>query len=240
MRLKGRVAWITGGGRGIGAAIALAFADEGADVAVSSRTASEIASVAKQVQAKGRRGLSVWADVGDRRSVDAAVTEILGTLGRIDILVNNAALYGAQPVTDVSEKSWGEVLDVNLSGPFRCAQAVLPQMIARGSGRIINIGSIHGLVGDAHAAAQCASKFGLTGLTLSMAETLRPKGIAVNIVCPGAVAKADPAVNPLSAKVPPENVARLCVFLASDEAASMTGSVVTISGTTHAPISLKP
>lgn len=214
--LRGKIAWITGGGRGLGAAIAERFAAEGAEVVVSSREAG------------------IQADVRDREQVDAAVAQIRERFGRIDVLVNNAGVYGAASIADVDEADWTDAIETNLGGPYRCSQAALKLM--PDGGRIIHIGSIHGLVGDANAAPQCASKFGLIGLAQSMAQALRTRQITVNVVCPGAI----DAGAGLTEKVSKESVAALCAFLASAEAAQITGAVISIPGTTHAKITLKP
>ena len=216
--LRGKIAWITGGGRGLGSAIAERFAAEGAEVVVSSREAG------------------IQADVRDREQVDAAAAQIRERFGRVDILVNNAGVYGGSSIEDVDEAAWTDAIETNLGGPFRCSQAALKLM--PDGGRIIHVGSIHGLVGDAQAAPQCASKFGLIGLAQSMAAVLRPRNITVNVVCPGSI---DPEGGAgLTEQVSRESVASLCAFLASGEAAQITGAVVSIPGTTHARITLKP
>jgi NAD(P)-dependent dehydrogenase (short-subunit alcohol dehydrogenase family) len=187
MLLKDKSAFITGAGRGIGKGIALAFAQQGCDVAVAARTPSEVEQTAQAVRALGRKALSLACDVTDAEAVCRAVASTLDAFGQIDILVNNAGHACFQPFTELDATEWRRTLDVNLTGPFHCIKAVLPSMIARRSGRIINISSVAGLKPIVDQSAYCASKYGLNGLTYVLALELRPYGIGVHSICPGGV-----------------------------------------------------
>ncbi len=270
-KLSGRVAMITGcsGERGIGRAIAQRLATEGADVVLTSsgtRLAitkptggwAGVESVAKEVRETGRRALTVSLDVRSVAQIAAVVERTLKDLGRLDILVNNAAApAGADrvPVTELSEEAWDTVLDVNLKGVFLCSKAVANAMLAQNiRGRIINIGSDRSKTGRAKVAAYTASKFGLVGFTQAFAMELAPAGITVNTVCPGAVdtervdhfgrgtdgtydeARRAARIAQLSAATPlgrlatPKDVADLTAFLASDEAEYITGQAINLDG----------
>ena len=187
MLMEGKCAFVTGAGRGIGKGIALAFARQGCDVAVAARTEAEIKCTAGEVAALGRRAAAVRCDVADAADVRKAVDEALSALGKIDILVNNAGYACFKPFIELDASEWQRTLDVNLTGAFNCIKAVLPSMIARGGGRIINISSVAGLKPIVDQSAYCASKLGLNGLTYVLAMELRPYGIAVHSICPGGV-----------------------------------------------------
>jgi len=187
MLLEGKCAFVTGAGRGIGKGIALAFARQGCDVAVAARTEAEIKHTAGEVVSLGRRAVALRCDVADAADVRKAIDEALGALGKIDILVNNAGYACFKPFMELDASEWRRTLDVNLTGAFNCIKAVLPSMIARGGGRIINISSVAGLRPIINQSAYCASKFGLNGLTYVLAMELRHYGIAVHSICPGGV-----------------------------------------------------
>ena len=187
MVLEGQSALITGAGRGIGRGIALAFARQGCAIAALARTASELEETVHAVQALGRRAIAVSCDVTDREAVEAAVRAALAAFGQIDLLVNNAGYACFKPFVDLTAEEWRRTLDVNLTGAFHCIQAVLPSMIARRAGRIINISSVAGLKPIAEQSVYCASKYGLNGLTHVLAMELRPYGISVHAICPGGV-----------------------------------------------------
>jgi NAD(P)-dependent dehydrogenase (short-subunit alcohol dehydrogenase family) len=230
MRLHNRIAFITGGGRGIGRAVALGFAREGAHIVVAARTLSELQSVAEAVRATGRRALAAPCDVTDEEQVKAAITTALDEFGRIDILVNNAGIGAMRPVRAQSLGDWNRVLAVNLTGTFLCTKHVWKAMQAQGGGAIINISSLAGRRGYELLSAYSASKWGQIGFTLSAAEEGKPHGIRVNAVAPG---KGDTAIRAAlvedkSKMLQADDHVGVCVFLASDEARYLTGQVIEI------------
>ncbi len=186
--LAHQVALVTGASRGIGAGIALALARAGADVALAARTVPDLEAVAARVQALGRRALVVTADVRDDRSVHVMVESTLETYGRLDILVNNAGLGHFGPIDELTLEQFDEMLGVNLRGPFLCTRAVVPAMKRQGSGAIINIASVAGLVANPNLAGYNATKFGLMGLSEACMLELRHFGIRVSTLCPGSTA----------------------------------------------------
>jgi NAD(P)-dependent dehydrogenase (short-subunit alcohol dehydrogenase family) len=182
------VAIVTGGGRAIGKTIALRLAHDGMDVVVAGPQLHELQAVATQVEALGRRALAVVADVTREEQVLAMAAQARDVLGRIDVLVNNAGIIGpTAPVAATRRADWDDVLAVNLTGAFLCAKAVLPVMIAQRSGRIINIASIAGKIAYALRSPYAVSKWGLIGLTLTLAKEVGEHNIQVNAVCPGPV-----------------------------------------------------
>jgi NAD(P)-dependent dehydrogenase (short-subunit alcohol dehydrogenase family) len=184
--LAGRVAVVTGAGAGIGAGIAVALAEAGAAVAVADVDKASAASMAERIVGGGRRAMPLQVDVSDARQVDAMVRETVATFGGVDILVNNAGIATTEAVEDLSEAEWRRVLDVNLTGPFLCAKAVLPHMRAKGWGRIVNIASVAAKrISFTAAASYTASKAGLLGFTRHLAYEVAPYGINVNAICPG-------------------------------------------------------
>jgi NAD(P)-dependent dehydrogenase (short-subunit alcohol dehydrogenase family) len=234
VRLLDTVALVTGSARGIGRGIALAFARAGADLALVDRAAG-LEAVADEVRALGRRAAVRPADVVREEEVRSAVEATLAEFGRIDVLVNNAGtlvLPGA--ILETTVEAWDTMMAVNARSVFLCSRAVLPGMLARGRGRIVNIGSVAGLRPLPDRAAYCASKHAVTGFTRALALDLRPHGIAVNAICPGAVD------TPLTRRTRPDadrarwlgpgDVADVAVFLASDAARGMTGAVVEVAG----------
>jgi 3-hydroxybutyrate dehydrogenase len=253
MRLRDRVALVTGGGRGIGRAIALALAREGADVAVTARTIAELEQVAAEVRALGRRAAALRCDVAERAQVDAAAEAAAAVLGPVQILVNNAGMAVAAKLTDIDDALWARHLAVNLSGAFYMSRALLPGMLAGGWGRIVNVASIAARAGYPYIAAYAASKHGLLGLTRALAMEVVTSGVTVNAICPGYVASDmtwesarrieartgrsfDEAVRSLAAFSPqrrlvePEEVAALAVLLASEEARSVTAQAWNVDG----------
>ncbi|HYP53319.1 MAG TPA: SDR family NAD(P)-dependent oxidoreductase [Pyrinomonadaceae bacterium] len=255
MKLKGRLAFITGGGRGIGRAVALALAREGACVAVAARTETEVARVAEELRAAcGVEAAHVVCDVSDAASVARAFSFVAETFGRApDILVNNAGLAESAPLARISDDFWQRHLAVNLSGTFYCMRAALPPMVERGWGRVINMASVAGKTGSAYIAAYAASKHGVLGLTRSAAVEVAAKGVTVNAICPGYVetdmtaraienitAKTGrPAeearehltkLNPQGRIIEPEEVAALALLLASDEGRGINGQAINIDG----------
>ena len=253
MKLPDRVALVTGGGRGIGRAIALAFAKEGARVAVTARTETELDAVAAEIRALGREALAVPCDVGERAQVDDAVRRVADGLGPVEILVNNAGIAVSAKLQDTDDALWERHLRVNLTGAFLVTRAVLPGMLAARWGRIINIASIAGRQGYPLIAAYTASKHGLLGLTRALAQEVVAAGVTVNAICPGYVAteltwagarniqkrtgrayeeavQALAAFSPQKRLIEPEEVAALAVLLASDEARSVTAQAWNVDG----------
>ena len=242
MKLEGRVALVTGAGRGIGRSIALRLAKEGARVALIARTTSELAETERLGRQAGRLALSLPADVTERGAADRCVAATEAELGPVDILINNAGVFVWRPFLRLTPEEWDRVIATNLTGAANFCRAVLPGMVERRRGRIVNVASVHGIRGDANVSAQSAAKFGLIGLTQSLAREFREHNIAVNAVCPGAVENkedetgaADRAA-PLAEKLWPRDVARTVLFLASDDAAAITGAALEVLGGTHLAI----
>ena len=219
MKLRGKVAVVTGGGRGIGKAIALAFAREGAHIAPISRQGSsaEVQAVSKEAEALGVKALPLSADVSLKADVQTAIQQAIDTFGRVDILVNNAGIAKHNPVADIVEEDWDRTMAVNLKGVFLCCQAVMPVMMKQQSGSIINISSMAGKRGSVGYAAYSASKFGVMGLTESLAREARPHGIRVHSLCPGPVSSVLRASNHPEDVVGnlmlPEDVAEIAILM---------------------------
>jgi NAD(P)-dependent dehydrogenase (short-subunit alcohol dehydrogenase family) len=235
--LLGRIAWITGAGRGIGRAIALAYADAGASLFLTARTAAEIEDSAKLASERGARVEWCTADVRSKREVEAAHRLALEAYGRIDVLVNNAGVWIEKPLLDFTDEEWALTLDTNVTGLFHCTRAVLPAMKARRRGRIINLASIDGQVGFQNLVPQCTSKFAVVGFTRALAKELWADGVAVTAICPAEVDKSmgwgeGPAQRPgaPAVKLVPADVARAAVFLASDDAEAITGVTLDVYG----------
>lgn len=228
MRLKERIAIVTGGGRGIGRAIALGYAREGAHLILGARTTVEIEAAAAEVRGLGRRALPVTCDVSDEAQVKALVRAALDEFGRVDILVNNAGVGSLRPVWGIPLSAWERTLAVNLTGTFLCTKHVWKPMKAQGGGAIVNISSLGGRRGYPLLAAYCASKWGQIGFTMACAEEGKPDNIRVNAIAPG---KGDTAFRAQvqedkSRMLRAEDHVGAAVFLASDEARYVTGQVV--------------
>jgi NAD(P)-dependent dehydrogenase (short-subunit alcohol dehydrogenase family) len=230
---------VTGASRGIGRSIALRFAEEGARLALVARTEAELLQTASLVEKAGTRTVAVPTDIRDPAGVAASVERAEAELGAIDVLVNNAGVFLWRPFLNLTPEEWDLVIATNLTGAANFCRAVIPGMMKRRRGRIVNVSSIHGMRGEANLAAHSAAKFGLIGLTQSLAREFREFNIAVNAVCPGTVENkedetgaADRAA-PLAEKLWPRDVARTVLFLASDDAAAITGAALEVFGGTH-------
>lgn len=233
MGLANQVAMITGGGRGIGRAIAIAFAREGARVAVCARTEAQIAAVAAEIRVFGGITNSYVVDVADEKEVAETVKRIEADLGVVDLLVNNAAVLKLSPITQTDPDIWDKLIRVNLRGPFICSKAVLPGMMQRRRGRIINIGSLAGRRGYEEQGAYCASKHGLVGLSKVLAIEAQPYGVQVNMVSPGGVLtdlsrelRESRGVSQDSEWMTAEEVARAVVYIAKQDGAATTDEIV--------------
>jgi len=240
--LADKVAVVTGAGRGIGRAVALAYARMGADVACVSRTEENSAKAAAEVEALGRRAWAVAVDVSDTAAVDAAAGKILDDAGRVDILVNNAGVTRDNLLMRMSEEEWDTVINTNLKGAFNFTKALTRPFIKQRSGRIINIASVIGLIGNAGQSNYAASKAALIGFTKSIAKELAPRGITVNAIAPGFIetdmtAALDDKVResiignvPLGRFGSPDDIAHAAVFLAMEPSGYITGQVLTVDG----------
>jgi NAD(P)-dependent dehydrogenase (short-subunit alcohol dehydrogenase family) len=257
LKLANKLAFITGGGRGIGRAIGFAFAAEGASVIVAARTREQVEAVANTVAEQfGMDSLAVECDVANSESVAHAFEQLRQKFGRgPDIVVNNAGIAETELFVKSDEEMWERHLNINLGGTFRCTRAALPEMIERGWGRVINIASIAGKTGAPYISAYAASKHGVLGLTRSLALEVAAQGITVNAICPGYVdtemtshgienivaktgqsaKKALDAIKKMSPQnrlVTPEEVAALAVLLASDEGRGINGQAINVDGGT--------
>jgi 3-oxoacyl-[acyl-carrier protein] reductase len=242
MDLKGKVAIVTGGGQGIGKAIATRLAQSGANVVVADVNLEQAAQTAQEMQALGVDAIAIKVDVSDRASVEAAIKQVLDRFERVDILVNNAGITRDALLLRMKPEDWDLVLTINLTGAFNCTQALLPKLIKQRSGRIINIASVMGLVGNPGQSNYSASKAGLIGFTRSAAKEVASRGITINAIAPGFIETAMTQKLPEAARaemlkhVPlgvvgtPEDVANGVVFLASDMARYITGHVLVIDG----------
>ena len=240
--LANKVAVVTGAGRGIGRAVALAYARMGADVACVSRTEENSAKAAAEVEALGRRAWAVAVDVSDTAAVDAAAGKILDDAGRVDILVNNAGVTRDNLLMRMSEEEWDTVINTNLKGAFNFTKALTRPFIKQRSGRIINIASVIGLIGNAGQSNYAASKAALIGFTKSVAKELAPRGITANAIAPGFIetdmtaALNDKVRESIIGNVPlgrfgsPDDIAHAAVFLALEASGYITGQVLTVDG----------
>ena len=242
MRLKDKVAIITGSGKGIGEAAAKLFAKEGAKVVGCARTIEQANKVAQEIVEAGGEAFAVQADVSKREDVQNLVKQTMEKYGKIDILINNAGVTADARLVKMTDEQFDKVIDINLKGTFMVGQEVAKVMLEQGSGSIVNITSVVGLYGNFGQSNYAATKFGVIGMTKTWAKELSPKGIRVNAVAPGFI--ATPMVETMPEKVldtmkdkaplkrlgTPEDVAYAFLFLASDESSFVTGSVLSVDG----------
>jgi 3-oxoacyl-[acyl-carrier protein] reductase len=242
-RLKTRVAIITGAGQGIGRALALGLAGEGAEVVVADVNHEKAASVKREIEASGGTALATNTDVSNQDSVQGMVDESLREFGKVDILINNAGIFPVSSVEEMKEEDWDRVIGTNLVGAFLCSRAVAGKFLQQRSGRIISMTSGRAFQGAKNAAHYASSKAGIIGFSKSLALELAPRQITVNVICPGITDTAQPRghqseeqIYAQAEKIPlgrigqPEDLVGTAVFLASDAAAFITGQTVIVNG----------
>ena len=248
-----RIALVTGAGRGIGRSIAIQLAKDGVDVAVTSRTESELDEVVAQIEATGSRGLKLIGDMEAHDSLAGLVESVESELGSVNVLVNNAGIGSSsapQPFKDFDDAFWHKTMSINVTAPYLLTKAVLPAMIEAKWGRIINIASINSKVSAFHGAAYAVSKHALGGLTKSVAMEHAMDGITVNAVCPGVTATKmnddrihydvdrtgtsfediEAGASLLGRRIAPDEIADMAVYLARDEARAITGQLINVCG----------
>jgi len=242
MLLKDKVALITGAGRGIGKAIAMAFAKEGADIVIGDVNQLDAENTSREIEAIGPKSLALAMDVTDSVKVDEAINKILDKFGKVDILVNNAGITKDNLLLRMSQMEWDAVLNVNLKGTFNCIKAVSRSMIKQRYGKIVNIASIIGIIGNPGQANYSASKAGIIALTKTAAKELASRNINVNAVAPGFIQTEMTAKLPEDLKekmkqvIPmdkfgtPEDVAAVCLFLVSENSSYITGQTIVVDG----------
>lgn len=253
--LHSRVAIVTGAGRGIGRAIALALADQGAVLLVTARTRSELDHLVSDVHEKGGHAVAMVADLADPSAPAEIVRTAIAVYRTVDILVNNAGVVSAvdpRPLADFRDEFWNLTMAVNLTAPYLLSKAVLPTMLEKRRGRIINIASLAGKTGLVHGCAYAASKHGILGLTRTLALEVADQGITVNAVCPGPVRGAandqrirydadrlgisihdlERKMTPLGRRLDPVEIAAMIMFLAGDESGAITGQSINVCGGT--------
>jgi 3-oxoacyl-[acyl-carrier protein] reductase len=241
--LRGRVALVTGAGRNIGRAIVLELAGRGADVVVNARESkAEAEAVAGEARALGVRALVALGDVGRAETVRRIADQALAEFGKVDILVNNAAIRPHGPFLEISDAEWHQVIDVDLHSAYYACKACLPGMVAQGWGRIVNLTGMNAIWGTANRPHVAAAKHGLWGLTKALAREFGPHGITVNAISPGPIdtardaAKLPPHIRAQVSIVPagragdPREIATLCGYLASDAAAFLSGQMIGVNG----------
>lgn len=242
MKLAGKVALVTGAAQGIGKAVALLLARNGADIVVSDINLEKAEETAKEVQALGRKALATKVDVATLGDVEKMVEAILAQFGKVDILVNNAGIARDKLILRMTEEDWDAVLNINLKGTFNCTKAVVRHMSKQRSGKIVNIASVVGEMGNAGQGNYAASKAGVIGFTKTIAREFAQRGINVNAIAPGYIetpmtdALPDKAKEELKRLIPmdrlgkPEDVAEAVLFLVSEASSYITGHVLNVNG----------
>lgn len=242
MKLEGKSALVTGGAQGIGKTVALLLAREGANVAVSDINADLAAETSREIEALGRKSAAITGNVADFKSCEDMMAAVVEKLGSLDILVNNAGITRDTLILRMKEEDWDAVINVNLKGTFNCTRAAVKYMSKQRSGKIINIASIVGLMGNVGQANYAASKAGVIGLTKTTAREFAARGINVNAVAPGFIATAmtdaipEKAKNELNAQIPmgrlgtPDDVAEAVLFLSCGASDYITGQVISVNG----------
>ena len=243
MKLEGKKALVTGASRGIGRAIALALAAEGADVAVNYAGPEAAAKeVAAEIEAMGRKAFVIQADISSNEAATAMIDQAVKEFGRIDVLVNNAGITRDGLLMRMKEEDWDAVLTTNLKGVFNCTKAVIKYMMKQKAGHIVSISSVVGLAGSAGQANYAAAKAGVIGFTKAVAKEVATRGITVNAVAPGFIQTdmtkvlSEKVVESMQASIPlhrlgdPEDIAKAVVFLASDDASYITGQTLNVDG----------
>ena len=243
MQIEGKIAFVTGASRGIGRAIALTLAEAGADVAVNyAGNAAAAEEVAAEIRKMGRRALILQGDVSQTEAAAAMLDAVVAEFGRCDILVNNAGITRDGLLMRMKEEDWDAVLNTNLKGVFNCTKAALKYMMKQRSGKIVNIASVVGIMGNAGQANYAAAKAGCIGFTKSVAKEVASRGITVNAVAPGLIATdmtsvlPDKVIEEMAAGIPlkragqPVDVAKAVLFLVSDDAAYITGQTLNVDG----------
>ena len=253
MSLEGRGVVVTGGGRGIGRAVARRLAESGAAVVVSARSTEEIENVAEELRADGLQAHAVRCDVADEASVAEMAKEAVERLGTVDILVNNAGIARSNPVKRLPLEEWNQIIAVNATGTFLCTRAFLPGMVDRGWGRVINVASVAGLRGSRYIAAYTASKHAQIGFTRALASEVAANGITANAICPGYVdtpmteysvanivektgVSAEEALerilslSPQKRLIRPEEIAHVALMLCGDDGEGINGQTIVLDG----------
>ena len=242
MKLEGKNALITGAAQGIGKTVALLLAREGANVAVSDINADLAAETSREIEALGRKSLAIQGNVADFKNTEDMMASVVEKLGSIDILVNNAGITRDTLLLRMKEEDWDAVINVNLKGTFNCTKAAVKYMSKQRSGKIVNIASIVGLMGNVGQANYAASKAGVIALTKTTAREFAARGVNVNAVAPGFIATAmtdaipEKAKNELNAQIPmgrlgtPDDVAEAVLFLSSGASEYITGQVLSVNG----------
>ncbi len=256
---EGQVVLVTGGGEGIGRAIAMAFAAQKTRVVICGRRRETLEATSRELAALGSELLAIPCDVTQKREIVEMVQQVIRSYGRLDILVNNAGMSGRTPIDDPDDSKWRDIIEVNLNGTYLCSKTVIPHMIQRGFGRIVNISSVLGRFGVAGYVAYCTAKHGLLGFTKSLALEVADRGVTVNAICPtwvdtamarlgieetAAVAGITPeafreqAVQaiPMKRMAEADQIAALAVFLCSPGANAITGQAINVCGGTTAGI----